>query len=126
MSSTGRGILPIGSVGIVIGVGVAIHTAFLKRNLKHHSAVATAPEVFWPRAVPAWRGVGIAELSGRKIRPLAGASPGRAQGPAGSLAYPDWSAHPPGMELSIRFTQLPCKPETIPGADCGPPEAELG
>jgi hypothetical protein len=45
----------IGSVGMVIAGGVAIHAAFLKHNLKHHSAVASARELFWPRAVPAWR-----------------------------------------------------------------------
>jgi hypothetical protein len=35
---------------MVIGVGIAIHTVFLKHNLEHHSAVASAPEIFWTRS----------------------------------------------------------------------------
>jgi len=35
MRSTGLGILQIGSVGMVIGVGLAILTAFPKHNLPH-------------------------------------------------------------------------------------------
>src|ERR1700687_2585490 len=83
MRSTGRGILPIGSVGMVIGVGIAIHTVFLK-----HESGTSYRSSLSPRDILDAQDV----LPCRpEIQPVAAASLGRLQAPQGSLGCPDWA-----------------------------------